>query len=165
MRACISCNNFFFPSTVPATPPQVGQQDLALGLRFCARVCLRITEHPSGVPPRLLARGPNSSCSSSSDSEPGPRGAVSSNGWGWPFGGVGVPGAGSRRLAGAGGSRFSGSSSSSEEGEDRQLFSEQRFLRPRSPLGQAAAMDVSFQLVEGDFSVRAGGVYWWWWLC
>lgn len=48
----------------------------------------------------------------------------------------------------------SGSGGGSGGESEGQLFSEARFLRPRSPLGCATPMDISFELVEGDFAVR-----------
>ena len=136
---------------------QVGQQELGLGLRFCARVCLRITEFPGGVPRRMLSRGWSGSAkgggSASSSS-----GGGSTAGW-WPFVGSGAipgfPGRGSSSSS-SGNPSTSSSNSSSSSSDEEQLFSERRYLRPRSPLGGAPSMDVAFQALEGDFTVFKG---------
>ena len=130
-----------------------------MGVKFCARVCLRIREWPAGMPRRLLTRGPNA----------GGGGAAR---W-WPFGSAlssGIPGyfggsvpawtgGGSRSGGGrsGGSSGTSGSGASSASGSEEEAvpgeWNERHWLRPRSPLGSAPAMDISFDLVQGDFAV------------
>ncbi|KAL4425111.1 hypothetical protein ABPG77_008216 [Micractinium sp. CCAP 211/92] len=126
---------------------QVGKQELGLGLKFRARALLRIREHPAGMPPRLLSRSPNSPRRSTASSKGGgsrgfeprwplplPRGMSP-----WPD-----------NLSSGWGSSSSGSSS-----EEEGSWSEWKYLRPRSPLS-APASDISFELVEGDFTAFKG---------
>ena len=120
---------------------------MGLGVSFRARVRLRIREWPSGMPRRLLTRGPNA-------------GGAGAAHW-WPFGGAlssGVPGyfgGGVPGWAGASGASgaSSGSSGSDEEAAGLGAWDERLWLRPRSPLGAAHPRDVSFDLLEGDFAV------------
>ena len=152
-------HNHVSPSPPPPPPPpptpQVGQQDVALGLRFCARVVLRIREWPAGVPAQLLARSPNRRSAAGGGGAAGrvagfwpfSGGASSSgsSGWGWPAG----------ASSGSGSGWDSGGGSSGEE--EAGAWSERRFLRPRSPLAGSSPMDLSFELCEGDFAVRGVG--------
>ncbi len=173
--------------TFPPTPcpfhvchpplPQAGQQDVALGVKFCARVCLRIREWPAGMPRRLLTRGPAANGGSGGAARWWPFGSALSSGIPGYFGG-GVPawtaGGGSAtnssRSRDAGGSSAAGSSastsgsvtnsatgSSSASGSEEEPvpgeWNERHWLRPRSPLGSAPAMDIAFDLVDGDFAV------------
>jgi hypothetical protein len=85
-------------------------------------------------------------------------GGSSASGW-WPFVGSGAipgfPGRGSGNSSSNNTSSLSTTSTSSSSDEE-QLFSERRYLRPRSPLAGAASMDVAFQALEGDFTVFKG---------
>jgi hypothetical protein len=129
---------------------------LALGLRFCARVCLDIREHPAGMPPEQLVRSPNRPAAAPNGSASSGSDAVGGGFFGavrWPW----VPSGGSGSSSSSGSGSGSGSGSVSEGGgsgsSSAGAFDERRYLRPRSPLGAAAAMDIAFQLVEGDFAV------------
>lgn len=136
---------------------------MALGVKFSARVCLRIREWPAGMPRRLLTRGPNAN-GGGGGARWWPFGSALSSGIPGYFGG-GVPawaGGSSRGSGGAssGASINSGSSSSGTSGSEEEAvpgeWNERHWLRPRSPLGSAPSMDISFDLVDGDFAVR-----WW----
>lgn len=135
---------------------------MALGVKFSARVCLRIREWPSGMPRRLLTRGPNAN--GGGGARWWPFGSALSSGIPGYFGG-GVPawaGGSSRGSGGASSgassnSAMSGSSSSASGSEEEAVpgeWNERHWLRPRSPLGSAPSMDISFDLVDGDFAVR-----------
>ena len=128
--------------------PQVGRQELALGLRFSARCVLDIDEHLCGLPEGGLTTLPppaaawppwgSGSSSSSVDGGSGGGGGTAFPSW---FGSLEEQGG------------------EASEGE----FDEGRLLRPRSPLSSSSSApcrDIAFRLVDGDFQVcvRVGGV-------
>lgn len=132
-----------------------------MGIKFAARVCLRIREWPAGMPRRLLTRGPNAGGSGAT--RWWPFGSGLSSGIPGYFGGSGPAWTGSSSGSRNGGSGASSSGGSSASGGEEEAvpgeWNERHWLRPRSPLGPAPAMDISFDLVQGDFAV-GGGVEW-----
>lgn len=112
-----------------ATLLQVGEQSVALGLRFRARVVLDIQEHEQGLPASLWGGG-DASSSGSSSSSPSSSSSSSSS----PFSDDDSDSAWARSAAAG------------------------LFPQPRSGLAPSPGRvrDISFALIEGDFAAFRG---------